>query len=90
MDKILGNRVFEVAQIKYSERSLPAYTHAVKPSIDNVTKKKRAGDQLAKKVSKKKKVSTSFDSERVEKMRWTWVLMLMVRRFLVSRLTIIR
>jgi len=37
----------------------------VKPSIENVTKKKRAGPLLAKKASKKK-VSASFDSERIE------------------------
>jgi len=45
MDKILGkdykhlNRIFEIAQIKYDERPPPAYTHAVKLSIENVTKK---------------------------------------------------
>ena len=38
----------------------------MKPSIENVTKKKRAGPLLAKKASKKKKVSTSFDYERIE------------------------
>ena len=71
MDKILGkdykrlNRIFEIAQIKYDERPPPAYTRAGKPSIENVTKKKRAGGQLAKKTSKKKKVSTSFDSEKI-------------------------
>ena len=71
MDKILGkdykrlNRIFEIAQIKYDERPPPAYTRAAKPSIENVTKKKRAGGQLAKRTRKKKKVSTSFDSEKV-------------------------
>ena len=71
MDKILGkdykrlNRIFEIAQIKYDERPPPAYTHAVKSSIENVTKKKRAGGQLAKRTSKKKKVSASFDSEKI-------------------------
>jgi hypothetical protein len=60
MDKILGkdykrlNRVFDIAQIKYGERPLPAYTHTMKSSIENVTKKKRAGGQLAKKTSKRK------------------------------------
>jgi hypothetical protein len=49
IDNILGkdykqlNRVFDVAQIKYGERPLPAYTRTVKLSIENVTKKKRAG-----------------------------------------------
>jgi len=38
----------------------------MKPGIEHVTKKKRAGGQLAKKTSKKKKVSASFDSEKVE------------------------
>ena len=71
MDKILGkdykhlNRIFEIAQIKYDERHPSAYTHATKPGIENVTRKKRAGGQLAKKTSKKKKVSASFDSEKV-------------------------
>ena len=52
MDKILGkdykrlNRIFEISQIKYDERPPPAYTRAAKPSIENVTKKKRAGGQL--------------------------------------------
>ena len=56
MDKFLGkeykclNRIFEIAQIKYGERLPPTYTHAAKPSIENVTKKKRAGGQLAKKL----------------------------------------
>ena len=59
------NRVFEIAQITYNERPRPAYSRTAKPSIENVTKKKRAGDQLTKKTSKKKKVSASFDSERV-------------------------
>ena len=71
MDKILGkdykhlNRVFEIAQITYNERSPPAYSRTAKPSIENVIKKKRVGDQLTKKTSKKKKVSASFDSEKV-------------------------
>ena len=59
------NRVFEIAQITYNERPPPAYSRTAKPSIENVTKKKRAGDQLTKKTSKKKKVSATFDSERV-------------------------
>jgi len=71
MDKILGkdykrlNRTFEIAQIKYDERPPPAYTRAAKPSIENVTKKKRASGQHAKRTSKKKKVSASFDSEKI-------------------------
>ena len=66
MDKILGkdykclNRVFEIAQITYNERPPPAYSRTAKPSIENVTKKKRVGDQLTKKTSKKKKVLASF------------------------------
>ena len=54
MDKILGkdykrlNRIFEIAQIKYGDRAAPAYTRAAKPSIENVSKKKRAGGQLNK------------------------------------------
>jgi hypothetical protein len=71
MDKILGkdykwlNRVFDIAQIKYGERPLPAYTHTLKPSIENVTKKKRVGGQLSKKITKKKKVATSSGSEKL-------------------------
>jgi hypothetical protein len=71
MDKILGkdykrlNGVFDIAQIKYGERPLPTYTHTTKPSIENVTKKKRAGSQLSKKISKKKKVATPSGSERL-------------------------
>jgi hypothetical protein len=90
MDKILEkdykclNRVFEIAQIKYDERPPPAYTRAAKPSIENVTKKKRAGGQLAKRTSKKKKVLASFDPEKIAEDE-TWVLMLTVKRFLVSR-----
>ena len=66
MDKILGtdykslNRIFETAQIKYDERPPPAYTRATKPSIENVTKKKRAGVQLAKRTSKKKEGFSFF------------------------------
>jgi hypothetical protein len=46
MDKILVldykrlNRVFDIAQIEYGERSAPAYARSAKPSIDNVTRKK--------------------------------------------------
>ena len=58
------NRVFEIAQITYNERSPPAYSRTAKPTIKDVTKK-RAGDQLTKKTSKKKKVSAYFDSEKV-------------------------
>ena len=58
------NRIFEIAQIKYDERPRPAYTRVAKPGVENVTKKKRAGGQLAKKASKKKKVLASFDSEK--------------------------
>jgi hypothetical protein len=71
MDKILGkdykrlNRVFDIAQIKYGERPLPAYTRTLKPSIKNVTKKKRAGGQLSKKITKKKKVAMSSGSEKL-------------------------
>ena len=65
MDRILGkdykrlNKVFEVAQIQYGERPPPAYTHTSKPAIENVTKKKRGGSQLVKKVAKKKIASPS-------------------------------
>ena len=59
------NRIFEIAQMKYDERPPPAYTRAAKPSIENVTKKKRASGQHAKRTSKKKKVSASFDSEKI-------------------------
>ena len=84
MDKILGkdykhlNRGFEIAQITYNERPPPAYSRTTKPSIENVTKKKRAGDQLTTKTSKKKKVLASFDSERVAEDEVIWVLMLTV------------
>jgi len=66
MDKILGkdykrlNRIFEIAQIKYDERSVPAYTRAAKSSVENVTKKKRAGGQFAKRTSKKKEGFSFF------------------------------
>jgi hypothetical protein len=52
MDKIFGsdykrlNRIFDVAQINYGERSAPAYTRGAKPSIENVTRKKRGGAPL--------------------------------------------
>jgi hypothetical protein len=52
MDKIIGsdykrlNRVFDIAQIEYGERSAPAYARSAKPSIDNVTRKKRGGAPL--------------------------------------------
>jgi hypothetical protein len=71
MDKLMGkdykrlNRVFEIAHITYNERPTPAYSRTAKPSIENITKKKRAGDQLIKKTSKKKKIVASFDSEKV-------------------------
>jgi len=66
MDKILGkdykrlNRVFEIAQIKYGERPPPAYTRAVKPSVEAIIKKKRAGGQFAKRTSKKKEGFSFF------------------------------
>jgi hypothetical protein len=72
MDKILGkdykrlNIIFDIAQIKYGERPLPAYTRTLKPSIENVTKKKRAGGQLSKKIAKKKKIATSSGFEKHE------------------------
>jgi hypothetical protein len=73
MDKILGsdykrlNRVFNIAQIEYGERSAPAYARSANPSIDNVTKKKRGGPPLIKKVSKKRAKTASFsDSELSE------------------------
>ena len=59
------NRVFEIAQITYNERFPLAYSRTTKPSIENVTKKKRASDQLTKKTSKNKNVLASFDSKRV-------------------------
>jgi hypothetical protein len=55
MDKILGsdykrlNRVFDFAQIEYGKRSAPAYARSAKPSIDNVSRKKRGGAPLTKK-----------------------------------------
>jgi hypothetical protein len=66
MDKILGsdykrlNRVFDIAQIKYGERSAPAYARSVKPSIENVTRKKRGGTPLTKRASKKKVKTGGF------------------------------
>jgi hypothetical protein len=71
MDKILGrdykrlNKIFDIAQIKYGERPLPAYTRTLKLSIENVTKKKRVGGQLSKKITKKKKVDTSSGSKKL-------------------------
>jgi len=96
MDKILGtdykslNRIFETAQIKYDERPPPAYTRATKPSIENVTKKKRAGGQLAKRTSKKRRFQLLLIRKRLQKMKLVWVLMLTVRRFLVSKLVMMR
>jgi hypothetical protein len=58
MDKILGsnykrlNRIFDIAQIEYGERSAPAYAKSAKPSVDNVTRKKRGGPPLTKKSFK--------------------------------------
>jgi hypothetical protein len=52
MDKILGsdykrlNRIFDIAQIGYGERSAPTYTRSAKPCIDNVTRKNRGGAPL--------------------------------------------
>jgi hypothetical protein len=74
MDKILGsdykrlNRVFEIAQIEYGERPPPAYARSAKPGIENVTRKKRGGPPLTKKISKKKKAKTAdlSDSELSE------------------------
>jgi hypothetical protein len=59
------NKIFDIAQIKYGERPLPAYTHTLKLSIENVTKKKRAGGQLSKKITKKK-IATSSGFEKHE------------------------
>jgi hypothetical protein len=66
MGKIFGsdykrlNIIFDIAQIEYGERSAPAYTRSVKPSIDNVTRKKRGGALLTKKASKKKAKIVGF------------------------------
>jgi hypothetical protein len=83
MDKILGsdykrlNRIFDVAQIEYDERLAPAYTRGAKPSIKNVTRKKRDGAPLTKKALKKKAktgglsdsdVSENFVDETFKKM----------------------
>jgi hypothetical protein len=71
MDKILGsdykrlNRIFDIAQIGYGERSAPAYTRSVKPSINNVTRKKRGRAPLTKKVSKKKAKTAGFSDSDV-------------------------
>jgi hypothetical protein len=73
MDKILGsdykrpNRVFDIAQIEYGERSAPAYARSVKSSIDNVIRKRGVGLRLLKKVSKKNAKTADFsDSELSE------------------------
>jgi hypothetical protein len=66
MDKIMGsdykrlNRIFDIAQIEYGERSAPAYTRSVKPSIDNVTRKKRGGASLTKKFQRRKRRLLDF------------------------------
>jgi hypothetical protein len=61
------NRIFDIAQIKYSERSAPAYTRSAKHSIDNVTRKKGGGALLTKKASKKKTKTAGFsDSDVLE------------------------
>lgn len=63
IDDILGpdykrlNRYFEIARIKYGERPPPAYSRTAKPGIENVTRKKRAGGLVARKISEKKKTS---------------------------------
>jgi hypothetical protein len=73
MDKILSsdykrlNRVFDIAQIEYVERSAPTYARSVKPNIENVTRKKRGGAPLTKRVSKKKAKTAGFsDSDLSE------------------------
>jgi hypothetical protein len=71
MDKILGldykrsNRIFDIAQIEYGERSAPAYTRGAKPSIKNVTRKRGGGAPLTKKVSKKKAKTAGLSDSNV-------------------------
>jgi hypothetical protein len=83
MDKIFGkdykrlNRIFDIAQIKYGERPLPAYTRTLKPSIENITKKKRAGGQLSKKITKKKKIVRLLILKNMEDMVKKWVQILL-------------
>ena len=87
MDKFLGkeykclNRISEIAHIKYGERPPPAYTRAAKPSIENVTKKKRAGGQLAKKLPRRRKLLLLLVLKRVER-----VMKILVRRLLANKL----
>jgi hypothetical protein len=72
MDKILGkdykwlNRIFDIAHIKYGERPLPAYTRTLKPSIENVTKKKELVVNLARKLRRRRRFATPFSSEKHE------------------------
>lgn len=88
MDKFLGkeykclNRIFKIAHIKYGERPPPAYTHAANPSIENVTKKKRVGGQLAKKLPRRRRLLLLLVLKRVER-----VMKILVRKLLANKLT---
>jgi len=68
LDKLTGtdykclHRVLDIANIKYGERLAPAYSRGAKPGIENVTRKKRGGPQLTKKVTKKKKTVVNVSS----------------------------
>ena len=87
MDKFLGkeykclNRISEIAQIKYGERPPPAYTRAAKPSIENVTKKKRAAGQLAKKLPRRRRLLLLLVLKRVER-----VMKILVKKLLANKL----
>lgn len=56
LDKLIGkdykrlSRVFYVANIKYNERPPPAHTRGTKLGIENVTKKRKLGPILARKL----------------------------------------
>jgi hypothetical protein len=66
LDKLKGteykhlNRVLDITNIKYGERPALAYSCGAKPGIENVTRKKRGGPQLTKKVTNKKKLLLMF------------------------------
>ena len=91
MDRILGkdykrlNRIFDIAQIKYDERLAPAYTRTMKPSIENVTKKKRGGGQLAKKLLRNGRLLLLLVLKSLGEVMKIWVRRLLVNWLMMKR-----
>jgi predicted metal-dependent RNase len=79
MDKILEkdykwlNRIFDIAQIKYGERPLPTYTRTLKPSIENVTKKKELVVNLARKLRRRRRLLHLLVMKNMKEMVKKWV-----------------